>query len=158
MTTSSPAATEGREVLDTPEAGVVALRGSVLRAGGYVLGLLLGLVSAPLTFRYLGVVDFGRYLTVISVVGLVNGITEGGLNTLSVREYARTSGAEREAAMRALFGIRLALTGFGALGAVAFALAAGYDRDMVIGAIGVAVAMVFAGTQNFLQVGLQGDL
>src|SRR4051794_17476340 len=58
-------------ILDTPEAGVKSLRGGALRIGGYGIGLLLGLISAPLLIRHLGVVDFGRYVTVTSIVGLV---------------------------------------------------------------------------------------
>src|SRR3954449_3757272 len=94
------------EVLDSSEAGVKALRGSVVRAGGYGVGLLLGLISAPLLIRHLGIVDFGRYVTVSSVVGLVAGGTEAGLNALAVREYARTSGKERRALMRDMLGMR----------------------------------------------------
>jgi O-antigen/teichoic acid export membrane protein len=146
------------EVLDTPEAGVKALRGSVLRTGGYVVGLLLGLISAPLLIRHLGIVDFGRYVTVTSVIALVAGGAEGGLNAIGLREYVRTSGAERRAVMRDLLGIRLALTSTGALLAIAFTLVAGYDSDMVLGAVGAAAALLFLTTQDFLGVGLQGDL
>jgi O-antigen/teichoic acid export membrane protein len=151
-------AAESRELIDRPEAGVAALRGSVLGAGGYAVGLLLGLVSAPLVIRGLGIVDFGRYITVLSVVGLINSVAEGGLNALALREYARTSGDERRARMRDLFGMRLALTICAALGAIAFVGVAGYSGAMVLGAIGAAVALVFLAAQNFLQVGLQGDL
>ncbi|MEA2426931.1 MAG: hypothetical protein QOF37_559 [Thermoleophilaceae bacterium] len=146
------------EVLDTPEAGVKALRGSVVRAGGYGLGLLLGLISAPLLIRHLGIVDFGRYVTVASVVALVAGGTEGGLNAIALREFARTSGPARRAVMRDLLGMRLSLTTIGAFGAVAFSILAGYDSDMVLGTVGGALALLFLTTQDFLVVGLQGEL
>src|SRR3954447_9537052 len=108
------------EVLDSPEAGVKALRGSVVRASGYGIGLLLGLISAPLLIRHLGVVDFGRYITVAAVVGLVSGVTQGGLNAMALREYARNEGDARRVVMRDMLGMRIVLTSLGAMGAVAF--------------------------------------
>src|SRR4051812_31424395 len=146
------------EVLDSSEAGVKALRGSVVRAGGYGIGLLLGLISAPLLIRHLGVVDFGRYITVAAVVGLVSGVTEGGLNAMALREYARHDGEARRAVMRDMLGMRLVLTTVGAMGAVAFSAIAGYDSEMVLGTVGGAIALLFLTSQDFLQVGLQGEL
>jgi O-antigen/teichoic acid export membrane protein len=152
-----PAAYEP-ELVDTPQAGPAALRGSAVRAGGYVVGLLLGLVSAPLLIRHLGIVDFGRYMTVVSVVGLVAVLTEGGLNAIAQREYGRTRGAERALAMRDMLGMRVVLTTVGVLIAVAFSAGAGYDSTMVIGTAGAAAALLLHGVQLFLGVGLQGDL
>ena len=45
------------DLLDTGAAGPAALRGSALRTGAYVGGILLSLVSAPLLIRHLGVAD-----------------------------------------------------------------------------------------------------
>jgi O-antigen/teichoic acid export membrane protein len=146
------------DVLDSPEAGGKALRGSVVRAGGYGIGLLLGLISAPLLIRHLGVVDFGRYITVAAVVGLVSGVTEGGLNAMALREYARHDGEARTAVMRDMLGMRIVLTTLGALGAVAFSAIAGYDSEMVLGTVGGAIALLFLTSQDFLAVGLQGEL
>src|SRR4051812_12524386 len=105
------------DVLATPAAGPAALRGSVLRTGTYMFGIALSLASAPLLVRHLGIAEFGRYITVASLMNLVAGVTEGGVNAIALREYA-TLGAERRAAtMRNLLGVRLALsTGGGAGG------------------------------------------
>jgi O-antigen/teichoic acid export membrane protein len=146
------------EVLDRPEAGVKALRGGVIRTAGYAVGLLLGLISMPLLVRHLGVVDFGRYVTVTSIVGLVAGATEGGLNALALREYARTSGDERRTVMRNMLGMRVVITASGAVAAIVLAAAAGYDNEMVLGAVGAAAALLFLTGQDFMVVGLQGDL
>src|SRR3954468_6569283 len=113
------------DVLDSPEAGVKALRGSVVRGAGYGIGLLLGLVSAPLLIRHLGIVDFGRYITVAAVVGLVSGVSEGGLNAMALREYARNDGEARTVVMRDMLGMRIVLTAVGAAAAVAFSAIAG---------------------------------
>src|SRR4051795_11396423 len=146
------------DVLDSQEAGVKALRGSVVRASGYGVGLLLGLISAPLLIRHLGVVDFGRYITVAAVVGLVSGVTEGGLNAMALREYARHDGEARTVVMRDMLGMRIVLTAVGAAAAVAFSAIAGYDSEMVLGTVGGAVALLFLTSQDFLQVGFQGEL
>ena len=49
-----------------------------MRAGGYAVGTLLGLASAPLLIRHLGIDDFGRYVAVTSLVTIIAGFTEGG--------------------------------------------------------------------------------
>jgi len=133
----SVAATEpgppAADVLDTPEAGARAIRGSAVRTGGYVAGSLLALVSAPLLVRHLGVVDFGRYYTAISLVALVGGVTDIGLATVAVREYTARTGADRDAFMRQVLGARLLLSVVGVLGATGFAVLAGYGDELVIG-------------------------
>ena len=75
-----------------------------MRAGGYAVGTLLALASTPLMIRHLGFEDFGRYVTVMSLVTIVAGFTEAGLNTIALREYAARAGAERHAVMRDLLG------------------------------------------------------
>ena len=44
------------DVLDSSQAGGIMLRGSAIRSIGYVAGVLLALISAPLLVRHLGVV------------------------------------------------------------------------------------------------------
>jgi O-antigen/teichoic acid export membrane protein len=121
------------DVLDTPEAGARAIRGSAVHTLGYVAGSLLALISAPLLVRHLGVVDFGRYYTVISLVALVGGVTDIGLATVAVREYASRTGVDREAFMRQILGLRLVLSLAGVLVATGFAALAGYGGELVLG-------------------------
>jgi len=66
-----PPASDPVDVLDTPSAGGKVIRGGVLRGGGYVAGLALAVVGAALMTRHLGVVDWGRYVTVLSLVSIV---------------------------------------------------------------------------------------
>lgn len=147
-----------RDVLDTPAAGPVALRGSALRSGSYLAAVALSLASAPLLVRHLGVVDFGRYVTVVSLMNLVAGVTEGGLNAIALREYATLEPAKRPGAMRSLLGIRLALSVAGVSVGIAFALAAGYDSPLLVGAIGAGVGVVLQAIQSLLTVPLQASL
>jgi O-antigen/teichoic acid export membrane protein len=146
------------DVLDTPQAGPVALRGGVLRTGAFALGILLSLISAPLLIRHLGRIEYGHYVTVIALVTIVGGLTEGGVNTVALRSYTSHTGAERSRLMANLLGVRIGLSVVGIGGAVAFAALAGYDRDLVLGTLLVGVAMAFQVTQDLLDVSLQATL
>jgi O-antigen/teichoic acid export membrane protein len=146
------------DVLATPAAGPAALRGSALRSASYFVGIALSLASAPLLVRHLGVVEFGRYVTVVSLMNLVAGVTEGGLNAIALREYVTLEGERRRETMRSLLGIRLALSTGGVGVGIAFALAAGYESPLVAGAVGAGVGVVLQAIQTLLTVPLQGRL
>jgi O-antigen/teichoic acid export membrane protein len=146
------------DLLDTEAAGPAALRGSVLRTGAYVLGILLSLVSAPLLVRHLGVSEFGRYVTVISLVTIVGGFTEGGLNSIVLRESATLSGDRRREMLRSAIGIRIVLTLAGVALAVAFAAAAGYGSTLVLGTVIAGAGLVLQLLQSLLSVTLQAQL
>src|SRR5205807_1993780 len=147
-----------RDILDRPEAGGAALRGGTLRAAGYAAGVLLSVASAPLLIRHLGVVDFGHYVTVISLVTLAGGLTEGGLNAVALREYAARHGDDRATTLAHLLGIRIALTLAGVAGAVLFAPVAGYEQPLVRGTLGAGAGLVVQGMQSLLNTPLQGEL
>jgi len=155
---SSAAKPDPTEILDTQEAGSAALRGSFLRVGSYVGGLLLALLAAPLLVRYLGQEDFGRYFTVVSLIAIVAGLTEGGLNLIATREYANLRGEERHGVMANLFGMRLVLSIVGGLLAVLFAALAGYAQVLVIGTAVAAGGMILQLAQMMLVVPLQSSL
>ena len=76
------------DLLDTHEAGPAAMRGSVLRIASYVLSILLSLISARVLITHLGLPKFGRYTLVTALVTIVSGFTEGGLNSVVMREFA----------------------------------------------------------------------
>jgi O-antigen/teichoic acid export membrane protein len=120
-------ATAEPDVLDGPEAGTRAIRGSMLRSSGYVVGILLSLISAPLLVRHLGFGDFGVYVTVTAIVAIVAGVADVGITSVGVREWAVREAHERRELLSNLLGARLALTTIGCIGALAFGLLAGYD-------------------------------
>ncbi|HTZ87489.1 MAG TPA: oligosaccharide flippase family protein [Solirubrobacteraceae bacterium] len=150
-------ASEG-DLLDTRQAGPAALRGSVLRTGAYVLGILLSLISAPLLVRHLGVATFGRYVSVLSLVTIVAGFTEGGLNSVVLREFATLDGARRSAMMRSAIGMRIVLTLAGVALVTAFAAIAGYGSTLVLGTLLAGVGLVLQLLQSLLAVTLQAEL
>jgi O-antigen/teichoic acid export membrane protein len=122
-------------VLDSTEAGGRIVRGGAVRFGGYLVMVALSVLSAALLARHLGVVHFGQYTTVISLVAVVAAVTDAGMSTIGTREFAVRAGAERDALMRDLLGLRMMLTSIGVLLVIAFALAAGYGTALFVGAV-----------------------
>ncbi len=145
-------------MLDSARAGQEAVRGSVLRTGGYVAGLALSLVSAPLLIRHLGKEGFAHYLVVISLVTIVASVTEGGLNSIALREYAAHKGPARAAVMRDLIGIRLTLSLAGGLLAVAVAALFGYEGVLILGTAIAVTGQMLQVFQTLLGTSLQGEM
>jgi O-antigen/teichoic acid export membrane protein len=150
--------TSPTRILDLPTAGGKVIRGSVLRGGAYAATVGLGIVSAALMTRHLGVVDFGRYVTVMSVVTVAIGMSDVGLSNIGVREYAIREGVERDFAMKNLLGLRIALTSVAIVIAVTFAAVADYPRVMVVGTFVAALGFVLTTVQHSLAVPLSAGL
>ena len=128
--------------------GPAAARGGAQRAGGFLLGQLLTVGAVALLFRHLGVDDTGRYVTVLALVAVVQGLTDLGLTTLGVRELATVPQGERRALLADLLGLRLAATVTGVALVIGFAAAAGYGWTLVAGTAlaGLGLVVQNAGT------------
>lgn len=146
------------DVLDTREAGGLVIRGGALRAGGYFATTALSVVSFALITRHLGVARFGDYQTLLSIVTIVAAVTDAGMATLGVREYATLRGGERERLMRNLLGARLALTGVGVLAAAAVAAGLGFEAALVVGTALAGVGIGFNVVQSMVAVPLLATL
>lgn len=146
------------DVLDTPRAGALVIRGGLLRTAAYALGTGLSVVSAALLIRHLGSADFGRYVSIVSLITIVGSVTEAGMTNLGVREYSTRDEADRESLMGALLGLRLALTTIGVALAVAFSALAGYGGDLVAGTALAGAGLVFAVLQATYSVPLSAHL
>lgn len=147
-----------RDVLAGPQAGPLALRGGALRTAGYVLGLLLSLASVPILIRHLGIGDFGRYTTIVALIAIVAGLTEGGVSALVQREYASVDGPLRDLVLRQLLGVRVALTLAGVAAALLFAMAAGYQQALIVGTLVAGVGLLLATLQALMTSVLQARL
>jgi O-antigen/teichoic acid export membrane protein len=149
----------GGDILDSREAGPRIIRGGVVRGVGHVVNNLIALLGIVLVTRYLGVSEFGRFQTIISLITVVATITDAGMATLGMREYAQRTGPDRDHLMRSLLGLRLALTLVGAAIAAAIAAGIGYDWQLVLGAalggIGLALTVVQTTLAIPLAVGLR---
>lgn len=149
---------EPSDVLDSREAGGQIIRGGVVRGVGFVASTLLALLGVALVTRYLGVVDFGRFQTIISLITVVGSVTDAGMATLGMREYAQRRGSERESLMRSLLGLRLALTVVGVAIAAVIAAAVGYDAELVLGTVLAGVGLALTVVQTTLTIPLAAEL
>jgi O-antigen/teichoic acid export membrane protein len=146
------------DVLDTPEAGGLVVRGGIVRIAGFAAGTLLSLVGVVLLTRHLGVVDFGRYQVVVSLVTVIGIVTDLGMANLGIREYSQREGAARDHLMRVLLGMRISLTLVGVAIAAGFAVAAGYRGDQVVGVILMGLGLVVLVVQTTFQIPLNASI
>src|ERR1051326_3487610 len=121
------------DILTSNEAGGRVIRGSALRVAGNLAGIVVGLGTATLLLRHLGVGESGRYGTVMSLVAIAGSVAETGLNVTSSRELALRRDTDRASLIANILGQRLALTPPALLAIVLFALAAGYPARMLAG-------------------------
>jgi O-antigen/teichoic acid export membrane protein len=113
------------------EVGLV--RGTGVRLTTHVAAGLLSLVALPLLFRHLGAADFGRYVAVLSIVGIAVLASDVGITAIALRDSALTSGQQRRELLAGLLGARVAIALVGAVGAIGFALLADYGSAAVAG-------------------------
>lgn len=147
-----------RDVLDAPDAGAKVIRGGAVRAIGFAGGTLLVVLSAPLLLRHLGVVGYGGYAAVLSLIGVAAIVSEGGLTSVGVREYSVRDENGRARLMRALVVLRLGLSLIGALAGVALAVVAGYSASLVAGAVLGGAGLVLISLQQAYTVPLAAEL
>jgi O-antigen/teichoic acid export membrane protein len=140
------------------EAGGLFLRGGSSRVLAYLGGITTSIAVLPFVTRHLHSGDYGRYVVVTALMLIVAALTEGGIASLGVREFAAALEGERREFMRSLIGIRIALSSVGGLGAFAFALLAGYSRVLLEGTAIAAVGLVLANLQVTLTVPLTAAL
>jgi O-antigen/teichoic acid export membrane protein len=146
------------DLVDTPEAGATVIRGSLLRLGGMVLGTAATVASSAVVIRHLGVVDTGRWVTVMSLVAIVGLISDLGLSAIGVREYSVRPPEAGQRFLRNLLGMRAALVVAGLIVALAFAAAADYTATMVLGTLVAGVGMLLFAVQQSLTIPLQARL
>jgi O-antigen/teichoic acid export membrane protein len=146
------------DLLDTREAGGAAIRGGTVRLAGYGVNVVLGLAAAPLLVRHLGAVGFGQYTLVLSLMALVQGVTEGGLGAVGLREYAVLDEQRRHAMMREILGLRILLTAIGIAGAVLFTVIAGYQAEIVTGTLVAGGGLMLLVLFNLVSIPLAAGL
>ena len=146
------------DVLDRSTAGGKAIRGGVLRVAAFIVGMLLSLVSVPLMVRHLGVADYGHFVTVSAIIFIIAGISEAGLTNLGLREYAQRDGADREAFLGSLAGLRFVITAVGVTLATLFTWATGQDRVVVLGTLLAGIGTFIALVQQTYSIPLNAQL
>ena len=150
---------EQSDALTAPDTGRRVVRGSTVRGAGYFLGTALTAIASVFLLRHLGVVAFGQFVTVVSIIAIVTQLSDVGLATIGQREYVlRETEAEKRRLLANLLGIRLAIAPVGALLAIAFTLIAGYPSVMIWGTALAGAGFIIFMAQASLTVPLAVDL
>jgi O-antigen/teichoic acid export membrane protein len=147
-----------RDILDSERAGGLAIRGGVLRTLAYFIGMLMSLVSVPFMTRHLGVANYGRFVTVSSIIFIIGGVTEAGLTNLGTREFAVLKGAQREHFLRNLAGLRFALTAVGVVAATLITAVTGAEEVVVEGTLIAGTGLLLTLTQQTYAIPLSAEL
>jgi O-antigen/teichoic acid export membrane protein len=147
------------EPLRAPDIGVRVVRGGAVRSLGYGAGMLLTAGASALLLRHLGVADFGRYMTVASLIAVVGGVTDAGLTAVGGRDLAlRPMREDRDRLLANLLGLRLVATPIGVGLAILFAFAAGYDGTLVIGTVLAGIGLIVVSAQATMTLPLSVEL
>ncbi|MGN6557767.1 MAG: oligosaccharide flippase family protein [Solirubrobacterales bacterium] len=146
------------DVLTSSEAGGKVIRGSFMRVAANVAGLVLGLATATLLLRHLGVEDSGRYVTVLSLVGIAVSVVDNGLNVTAASELARREPGTRRPLLANILGQRLLVAAVALVLLVAFALVAGYPQEMVSGTALAGFGVLLSAIANAVLVPLTVQL
>lgn len=146
------------DVLSSVEAGGKVIRGSAWRVAANGAGIVVGLATATLLLRHLGVAESGRYVTVLSLVAIPVYVADIGLNVAGSREMALRGSHSRRWLIANLLGQRLAAMPIGVLIIVAFALLAGYPQSMVLGTVLAGAGVCIVALANVLLLPLTVEL
>jgi O-antigen/teichoic acid export membrane protein len=146
------------DVLSSAEAGGRVIRGSAMRVGGNAGGIVVGLATATLLLRHLGVAESGRYVAVMSLVAIAGSVAENGLNVTGSRELALRGPSDRVALIANVLGQRLSITPLALLLIVSFAALAGYPSRMVAGTALAGTGMFIMALANALLLRLTVEL
>lgn len=119
---------------------------------------MLSVISGALLFRHLGLIDIGRYTIVLSIVGLVSGLSDAGLTSIGIRELSVQSGQARRVTSSDLLGVRMVISVLGVAGMVIFSLLAGYADIVVTGALIGGAGLLLQSCQSTLSLSLLSRL
>ena len=150
---------DAADVLSADDVSQRVVRGGAIRFVGFALVNLLGVVSALILLRHLGVVDFGRYGTVMALIAIASGLADAGLTVVGSRELAlRPQGEERRRLVAMMLGLRVLLTTVFVLGALVIGLAAGYDDTMLAGVALAGLGAILLAAQVTIALPLSVEL
>lgn len=149
---------EEADVLRSKGAGKKVIHGSALRLGANLANLVFALATATLLLRHLGVEESGRYVTVMSLVGIAMAIVDQGLNVSASKDLTVCPRDERRALLQNVVGQRIVVAAVAWACLVGFALAVGYPREMVVGTAFAGLGILLVAVANSILVPLTVDL
>jgi O-antigen/teichoic acid export membrane protein len=146
------------DVLTSAEAGGRVIRGSAVRIAANLAGTVLGVATATLLLRHLGVDDSGRYVTVLSLVGIAVAVVDTGLNVTASNQLALRAPEDRRALVANILAQRLLAMPVALAAIVAFAAVADYSSEMVAGTALAGIGVFLVAAANALLLPLAVEL
>jgi O-antigen/teichoic acid export membrane protein len=145
------------DVLRSAGAGKKVVHGSALRLGANLANLVFALATATLLLRHLGVEESGRYVTVMSLVGIALAIVDTGLNVSASKDLTVCPREGRRELLANVVGQRIIVAVIAWVCLVGFALAAGYPHEMVVGAglAGLGIMLVAIGNSMLVPLTIE---
>lgn len=141
------------DVLSTSAAGPAVVRGGALRVLSYAVCSLLSAGGAALLLHHLGVTNTGRYVTAATIIGVVGGVSDLGLNAVGLRESATLERHKRAELFADLLGLRVAMTLLGLVIAAAL-VSFGYSSVILIGVLLAGLGLMLQTIQDNLSLQL----
>jgi O-antigen/teichoic acid export membrane protein len=150
---------DAADVLSGEDVSRRVVRGGAIRFVGFGVVNLLGVVSALILLRYLGVVDYGRYGTVLALIAIASGLADAGMTVVGSRELAlRSPGEERRRLVAMMVGLRVTLALAFVAVAMVVGLAAGYDDIMLAGVALAGLGAILLAVQVTIALPLSVEL
>lgn len=118
---------------DDQNLGRKILGGGIVRVAGFGLSTVFGIIAISIISREIGPAEFALFTTAMSLIAIATSFSDFGLLALGIREYAALDDAARERSLRALITMRFVFAAVASSGIVAFAVLAGYPRELVVG-------------------------
>jgi O-antigen/teichoic acid export membrane protein len=140
--------------IESRTAGNRIIRGGALRSAGYLVSTGGTAVAFALLLRHLGVVNFGKFSTVIALITIASGLSEAGLQVVGQRRFATLGESDRRRLLGDVIGIRLAFTPVAVAVCTLFALIAGYSTTMVVGTVVAGAGAMMAVVAGTLAIAL----
>lgn len=153
-----PGAQPEPHTLDDRSTGARVIRGSAYRTVGYAAMVLLSLISIPLLTRHLGVEDFGRYVSITTLMVVVSLVADAGLTTVGIREFAVRDAAGRTRLMQNLLGLRIVVSCVAVAVVVAGMAVAGSESVLIGGAALAGLGVILLMVQHAFTIPLHAEL
>lgn len=155
MDEARPVAPDGAEFDTDQNVGKLIVSGGIWRLIAFAFAAALGVLATAIISRSVGPADFALFTTAMSLVTIALSLSDIGLLSLGLREFAALKGAERERSQRALITIRMILSVFSAIGIVVFAVLKGYPDYLVVGLVAAGLGLCLFSLQVSYTVPIQ---
>lgn len=152
-------APQANAALRAPEAGRRVIRGGVIRAFGFGLGAIIATAAIAVVARHLQPAEFGRFASVMALIGIVTGLSDAGLTIVGAREVAAHADPdERRKLLANLLTLRCVLAPIAIGIGVIYALLVGWNSTDVTGTILVGIGLALINVQGSIMLPLTVDL